>query len=156
MNLSLIANKKSNKFIKCKVSTYYLCCLSFFYYCVILERIQVTNCFLCNNGVERIPLQLESNMHIRYPQHHQLRSSSAVCMKLNSKNKGLEVDDNDELTTTDSKEYYTGFISRPIVETDTERVTGDKLIDPILKFTGISAAFIGVFLLVFLASNGLI
>ena len=63
---------------------------------------------------------------------------------------------NEGLTTTDSEEYYAGFVKRPIVETDADRVTGDKVLGPTLKFVGLSAAFIGAFLLVFLASNGLI
>jgi len=42
------------------------------------------------------------------------------------------------------------------VESDADRVTGDKVLGPTLKFVGLSAGFIGAFLLVFLASNGLI
>jgi len=53
-----------------------------------------------------------------------------------------------------SGEYYSGFFSDP--EEPTERVTGDAVLVPTLKFAGIFAALVGGLLLAFLSSNGLI
>mmetsp|Transcript_11982 Transcript_11982/g.19867 ORF Transcript_11982/g.19867 Transcript_11982/m.19867 type:complete len:156 (-) Transcript_11982:1569-2036(-) len=54
------------------------------------------------------------------------------------------------------KEYYDGFLNRKLDEEPLERVSGDNLLQPILKFAGLSAVVIGAFLLAFLASNGLL
>ena len=54
-----------------------------------------------------------------------------------------------------SKEYYAGFIKRDLSEEE-ERVTGDKVLIPTLKFGGIMAVLIGLFLGGFMASNGLL
>jgi len=54
------------------------------------------------------------------------------------------------------KEYYDGFLSRKVDEEPIERVSGDNLLKPILKFVGVSTVIIGGFLLAFLASNDLL
>ena len=45
-------------------------------------------------------------------------------------------DNDDKTTTVGSSEYYQGFISRSINEEPTERVTGDAILGPTLKFAG--------------------
>lgn len=54
-----------------------------------------------------------------------------------------------------SKEYYAGFLSRDLDEAG-ERVAGDKVLLPTLKFAAGSAVVIGIFLYGFMSSNGLI
>lgn len=54
-----------------------------------------------------------------------------------------------------SKEYYEGFISRDLAE-DSERVTGDAVLNPTFKFVGGVSIVIVVLLIAFLFSNGLI
>mmetsp|Transcript_9111 Transcript_9111/g.11884 ORF Transcript_9111/g.11884 Transcript_9111/m.11884 type:complete len:81 (+) Transcript_9111:808-1050(+) len=62
----------------------------------------------------------------------------------------------DEKVQVGSKEYYSGFVNRPMSEEPVERVSGDNLLMPIMKFAGSSSLVIGGFLLVFLAANGLL
>ena len=54
-----------------------------------------------------------------------------------------------------SKEYYSGFLNRGFDEKE-ERVTGDKVLIPTLKFVGGFTVIIGALLIGFLASNGLL
>lgn len=54
-----------------------------------------------------------------------------------------------------SKEYYSGFLNRGFDEKE-ERVTGDKVLIPTLKFVGGFTVIIGALLVVFMASNGLL
>ena len=62
----------------------------------------------------------------------------------------------DELTTVGSKEYYQGFLNRSPSEEPIERVTGDAVLGPTLKFAGgVSLLLVGL-VLVFLGSNGLL
>ena len=62
----------------------------------------------------------------------------------------------EEVVPVGSKEYYAGFISRDMSTEPEERVTGDALLFPILKFVGGSFVIIGALLVAFLASNGLL
>mmetsp|Transcript_43583 Transcript_43583/g.52257 ORF Transcript_43583/g.52257 Transcript_43583/m.52257 type:complete len:170 (-) Transcript_43583:425-934(-) len=55
-----------------------------------------------------------------------------------------------------SKEYYSGFVNRGFNEEPVERVSGDALLFPILKFAGLCALFIGAALIAFLSSNNLL
>jgi len=59
-------------------------------------------------------------------------------------------------TQVGSKEYYEGFISRGLNEEPVERVSGDALLGPILKFAASASIGIAFFLVLFLASNGLL
>ena len=54
-----------------------------------------------------------------------------------------------------SQEYYAGFISRNLDEAE-DRVAGDKVLIPTLKFVGGFTVVIGALLIGFLASNGII
>ena len=65
-------------------------------------------------------------------------------------------DDSDPKTKVGSSEYYQGFISRPVDEEPAERVTGDAVLGPTLKFAGGVSLGLIVLTVAFLASNGLI
>jgi hypothetical protein len=62
---------------------------------------------------------------------------------------------NNEDVRLGTKEYYSGFLSRDLKEAD-ERITGDKVLIPTLKFVGGFTVVIGLLLVGFLASNGII
>ena len=62
---------------------------------------------------------------------------------------------NNEDVRLGTKEYYSGFISRDLKEAD-ERIAGDKVLIPTLKFVGGFTVVIGLLLVGFLASNGII
>jgi hypothetical protein len=64
--------------------------------------------------------------------------------------------DEEERVAVGSKEYYEGFVKRGLNEEPTERVTGDALLTPILKFAASSAALIGAFFFLFLKANDII
>ena len=55
-----------------------------------------------------------------------------------------------------TQEYYSGFISRDINEEPKERITGDAVLIPTLKFVGGFAAIIVVLFVGFLLSNDLL
>jgi hypothetical protein len=55
-----------------------------------------------------------------------------------------------------SKEYYSGFVSRKINEEPEERITGDAVLIPTLKFVGGFGAILLVLTFAFLASNDLL
>mmetsp|Transcript_3956 Transcript_3956/g.8373 ORF Transcript_3956/g.8373 Transcript_3956/m.8373 type:complete len:133 (+) Transcript_3956:80-478(+) len=76
--------------------------------------------------------------------------------KITSLNNSNNLDNEDELTTVGSKEYYQGFLNRSPSEEPIERVTGDAVLGPTLKFAGgVSLILVGL-VLVFLGSNGLL
>ncbi len=62
---------------------------------------------------------------------------------------------NDDDVKVGTKEYYAGFVSRDLQEAE-ERVAGDKVLIPTLKFVGGFTVLIGLLLVGFLASNGII
>ena len=66
--------------------------------------------------------------------------------------------DNNKPTTTvvGSTEYYQGFITRSMNEEPTERVTGDAILGPTLKFAGGISLLLILFTGIFLVSNGII
>lgn len=55
-----------------------------------------------------------------------------------------------------TQEYYSGFISRDINEEPKERITGDAVLIPTLKFVGGFAAIIVALFVGFLLSNDLL
>lgn len=63
---------------------------------------------------------------------------------------------NDETVQIGTEEYYKGFVSRSLDEEPIERVTGDAVLGPTFQFVGGFTLIIGVLLLGFMASNGLI
>ena len=78
--------------------------------------------------------------------------SSDFIVKRSVKNNSEE----EEQVKLGSKEYYSGFLQRGMNEEPIERVSGDALLGPILKFSAGSFVVIVVFLLGFMASNGLL
>ena len=64
--------------------------------------------------------------------------------------------DDENLTSIGSTEYYQGFLTRSPNEEPIERVTGDAILGPTLKFAGGISLILVVLVLVFLGSNGLI
>lgn len=55
-----------------------------------------------------------------------------------------------------SSEYFRGFISRSVNDEPLERVTGDAILGPTLKFVGGVSVVLVLLTLAFLASNGII
>lgn len=55
-----------------------------------------------------------------------------------------------------SSEYYKGFVSRSVEEEPSERITGDALLGPTLKFAGGVSIILVLLTVVFLTSNGII
>jgi len=55
-----------------------------------------------------------------------------------------------------SQEYYSGFWARDWNDDPPERVTGDAVLVPTLKLVGGFSLILGMFLVAFLASNGLL
>lgn len=55
-----------------------------------------------------------------------------------------------------SSDYYKGFVSRSIDEEPTERITGQAVLGPTLKFAGGAAIILMLLTAGFLASNGII
>ena len=55
-----------------------------------------------------------------------------------------------------TKEYYAGFVSRGVNDEVEERVSGDKVLIPTLKFVGGSFLILGALFVGFMASNGLL
>ena len=93
----------------------------------------------CHNSFASAPLQ------------HTINTSSS----LNNSNRNNNLD-NETTTTVGSKEYYQGFFTRSPNEEPVERVTGDAVLGPTLKFAGgVSLILVGL-VFVFLASNGLL
>lgn len=81
--------------------------------------------------------------------HNALNRSRPITTYISSKvNK-------DEEVRLGTKEYYAGFVSRDLDEAE-ERVSGDKVLIPTLKFVGGFTVLIGLLLVGFLASNGII
>lgn len=64
--------------------------------------------------------------------------------------------DDENLTSIGSTEYYRGFLTRSPNEEPIERITGDAILGPTLKFAGGISLILVVLVLVFLGSNGLL
>mmetsp|Transcript_32007 Transcript_32007/g.52879 ORF Transcript_32007/g.52879 Transcript_32007/m.52879 type:complete len:144 (-) Transcript_32007:287-718(-) len=64
----------------------------------------------------------------------------------------------DEVVTVEvgSKAYYSGFVSREVMEEDEERVSGEAILGPTFKFVGGFSVLIGALFLFFMVSNGLL
>ena len=67
-----------------------------------------------------------------------------------------KVDEDENLTSIGSTEYYKGFITRSAKEEPIERVTGDAILGPTLKFAGGVSFILFALVVVFLGSNGLL
>ena len=67
-----------------------------------------------------------------------------------------KVDEDENLTSIGSTEYYKGFITRSAKEEPIERVTGDAILGPTLKFAGGVSFILVALVVVFLGSNGLL
>lgn len=64
-------------------------------------------------------------------------------------------DEENKVVKEKSKEYYEGLVSSSLEEPE-ERVTGDAVLKPTVKFAGSVTVLIAALLLVFLISNGLL
>jgi hypothetical protein len=65
-------------------------------------------------------------------------------------------DDSKDKVKENSKEYYEGMLSSSLTSEDPDRVTGDAILKPTVKFVGSVSVLIAALLLVFLISNGLL
>lgn len=84
------------------------------------------------------------------------RSKRAGPFTIGYSSKGDDDSSNDETVKLGTSEYYSGFISRPIDGENEERVTGDKILGPTLKFVASATGIIVFFTLAFLVANGLL
>ena len=93
--------------------------------------------------------------------HDTCRTKTSSLNNSNSNNLENEtttstIEQQDDLTSVGSKEYYQGFFTRSPDEEPVERVTGDAVLGPTLKFAGgVSLILVGL-VFVFLVSNGLL
>ena len=84
-------------------------------------------------------------------------------MNASTKNDGKD-DDEQKLTTTDSKEYYAGFLNSPLGDISVDNSSSESSnsskrrdsIAPTMKFAMNATAVVLVLLLAFFASNGLL
>lgn len=75
--------------------------------------------------------------------------------KSNSNN--IDLDDAQEnVVKVGSKEYYSGFLSRDLQGESGERVSGDALLGPTMKFIAGSTVILTFFFVGFLVANGLL
>ncbi|KAL7468453.1 hypothetical protein ACHAXS_008678 [Conticribra weissflogii] len=65
-------------------------------------------------------------------------------------------EDESEKTRVGSSEYFQGLISRSVNEEPKERISGDAILIPTLKFVGGISLVLILFLFGFFVSNGLI
>lgn len=86
---------------------------------------------------------------------HQTKALKST-LDLSTRLYGTNEENTEEQVKVGSKDYYSGFLSRGIKEDSEDRVTGDAVLLPTLKFVGGFSVIIGALLLVFLASNGLL
>mmetsp|Transcript_11777 Transcript_11777/g.28899 ORF Transcript_11777/g.28899 Transcript_11777/m.28899 type:complete len:139 (+) Transcript_11777:15-431(+) len=92
-----------------------------------------------------------SSSAVWLPEEQRTKSTSFLSSQTNSD------DDDDDLTTkVGSSEYYRGFVDRSLNEEPVERVTGDAILGPTLKFAGGAALILVALTVAFLASNGII
>jgi hypothetical protein len=92
--------------------------------------------------------------------HYDICRRAKTSLLNNSNHNNLEnettIEQQDDLTSVGSKEYYQGFFTRSPDEEPVERVTGDAVLGPTLKFAGgVSLILVGL-VFVFLVSNGLL
>ena len=103
------------------------------------------------------------------PRHHHYLDGPKLLSSLQSSNNDDDINtpptmkettsssDNNKATTTvvGSTEYYQGFVTRSMNEEPTERVTGDAILGPTLKFAGGISLLLILFMGIFLVSNGI-
>ena len=90
------------------------------------------------------------------PIQHTTKKSSLNNSNRNNLENETTIEQQDDLTSVGSKEYYQGFFTRSPDEEPVERVTGDAVLGPTLKFAGgVSLILVGL-VFVFLVSNGLL
>ena len=93
--------------------------------------------------------------------HFDICRRAKMTSSLNNSNRNnldneTTIEQQDDLTSVGSKEYYQGFFTRSPDEEPVERVTGDAVLGPTLKFAGgVSLILVGL-VFVFLVSNGLL
>lgn len=87
--------------------------------------------------------------------NHHLDTDATVTTSSTAANKNVD-EDEENLTSIGSTEYYKGFITRSAKEEPIERVTGDAILGPTLKFAGGVSFILVALVVVFLGSNGLL
>jgi len=92
---------------------------------------------------------------LRVPSNNELRVNQNLSISRTLfLSKGEESEESEEVKVG-TKDYYAGFISRDLKEEE-ERIAGDKVLIPTLKFAGGFTVLIGLLLGGFMASNGLL
>jgi|EP00970_Alexandrium_tamarense_P018525 hypothetical protein len=102
-----------------------------------------------------------STKQIAHRQHHlQIRTSSSFpyssTLTSTPDPSNSPKNSNEEKVQVGSSEYYKGFLNRSMDVEPVERVTGDAVLVPTLKFAGGVALFLVALVIGFLASNGLL
>ena len=102
------------------------------------------------------PLPHASLQHLSplFSNNNNLDSDETMTTSSTAANK--KVDEDEILTSIGSTEYYKGFITRSAKEEPIERVTGDAILGPTLKFAGGVSFILVALVAVFLGSNGLL
>ena len=91
--------------------------------------------------------------------HRQHRSSVTIRYKSSNKFENdiiVANDKSEEVVPVGSQDYYSGFFTRDLRGENDDRVTGDALLGPTMKFVGYSVAVLVFFFVGFLISNDLI
>ena len=105
-----------------------------------------------HNSLSSPPLQHVTNLFLSPDNNNDLNNNDATTISDGNNNKEQE----ENLTSIGSTEYYKGFLTRSAKEEPIERVTGDAILGPTLKFAGGVSLILVVLVLAFLGSNGLL
>ena len=130
---------------------------------LIIMTSSITAFVPTNQNIQMINY-IHSSIAITPSKDHLRQSRSSSMYRPNTKLFAQKSDDSntskkkstDEDVPLGSAEYYSGFVSRGLTEDPDERVTGDAVLVPTLKFVGGFTVVIGTLLIGFLASNGLL
>eukprot|EP00565_Helicotheca_tamesis_P004633 CAMPEP_0185731300 /NCGR_PEP_ID=MMETSP1171-20130828/12513_1 /TAXON_ID=374046 /ORGANISM="Helicotheca tamensis, Strain CCMP826" /LENGTH=125 /DNA_ID=CAMNT_0028400537 /DNA_START=120 /DNA_END=497 /DNA_ORIENTATION=+ len=108
-----------------------------------------TTAFVVPNNSKRsisTTAALQNHQYLLKKKHAVISTTTSSSNLFNSPNKEEEKD----------ASYYQGFLNRDITEEPAERVSGDALLGPTLKLAGGTTVVMGVLILGFMASNGLL
>lgn len=123
----------------------------------------VTSSRCCNHPLHitsfTSPLPHASSQHLSplfsNNNNNNLDNDETMTTSSTAANKKVDEDEKN-LTSIGSSEYYKGFITRSAKEEPIERVTGDAILGPTLKFAGGVSFILVALVAVFLGSNGLL
>jgi hypothetical protein len=104
------------------------------------------------------PLPHASSQHLSplFSNNNNNNHDNDATMTTSNTTANKKVDEDENLTSIGSTEYYKGFITRSAKEEPIERVTGDAILGPTLKFAGGVSFILVALVVVFLGSNGLL